>query len=149
MEVILTKTIEGIGKEGEVLKVSDGYARNYLIPKRIAIKATDKNRRILKHEKLLEEQKSLKEQKIAEQIRSTISDVTCIIPMLSGENDRLFGSVTSAHIASNLEEQGIEIERQKIQLEEPIKELGVFFVPIKLYKDITAELKVIVTEKEE
>lgn len=148
MEVILKENVENLGKEGDLVEVADGYARNYLVPKQIAVVATDKNRHILEHEKRVEEQEELKEQRVAEKLLSQISNITCTIPMRAGENDRLFGSVTSAHIASALEEQGVEIERNSIQLEEHIKELGVFLVPIKLHKDITAELKVVVTEKE-
>jgi len=149
MEVILKKNVEGLGKEGELLKVADGYARNYLIPRQIAVVATEKNRRVLQHENRIEEQKAAKEQRIAEDILSKISNITCTIPMRAGDNDRLFGSVTSAHIVSNLKEQGIEIERRNIQLEKPIRELGVFLVPIKLYKDITANLKVVVIKEGE
>ena len=149
MEVILKRPVEGLGKEGDLLNVADGYARNYLIPRQIAVVATDKNRRMLEHEKHIEEQKASKEKRIAERILSKISKVTYTIPMLAGENDRLFGSVTSANIASYLEEQGIEIDRRNIQLEEPIRELGVFLVPIKLYKDMTTDLKVVVTRSDE
>lgn len=149
MEVILKEDVEGLGKEGDLVDVADGYARNYLIPKQLAIFATEKNRRILEHEKRTERQKEQKEEREAEKLVSQISSTTCNISMRAGENDRLFGSVTSAHIASVLEEQGIEIDRRNIQLEEPIRELGVFSVPIKVHGDITAELKVVVSKEEE
>lgn len=149
MEVILKSNVDGLGKEGELLKVSDGYARNYLLPKQIAVVATDKGRRLLEHEKRVDEQKVAKEERTAAQIAEKISEGSLRCEMLAGENDRLFGSVTSADLASSLKEMGIEIDRRSIRLEEPIKELGLFLVPIRLHKNLTIDLKVIVARKEE
>ena len=142
MEVILKSGVEKLGNEGDVVAVADGYARNYLIPRDLAIEATEKNRRVLEHEKRMDLDRSAKEKRVAERLASELSNLSCTIRMQAGENDRLFGSVTSLDIAASLEEQGIEIDRRKILLDEPIKELGVFTVPAKIHPDVTADIKV-------
>jgi large subunit ribosomal protein L9 len=142
MEVILKENVEKLGNEGDVVSVADGYARNYLIPKNLAIKATDKNRRVIEHEKRVESDRFAKERREAEKLASELANLSCTIRMQAGENDRLFGSVTALDIAAALEEQGIEIDRRKITLDEPIKELGVFTVPAKIHADVTADIKV-------
>ncbi len=142
MQVILKENVEKLGSEGDVVAVADGYARNYLIPRKLAIQATEKNRRSLEHEKRLETDLAAKEKKEAEKLAGELSNLSCTIRMQAGENDRLFGSVTSLDIAAALEEQGIEIDRRKIILDEPLKELGVFTVPAKIHPDVIAEIKV-------
>ncbi|MFC1716306.1 50S ribosomal protein L9 [Candidatus Poribacteria bacterium] len=142
MQVILKANVEKLGGEGDVVAVADGYARNYLIPRKLAIQATEKNRRSLEHEKRLETDLATKEKKEAEKLAGELSNLSCTIRMQAGENDRLFGSVTSLDIAAALEEQGIEIDRRKIILDEPLKELGVFTVPAKIHPDVMAEIKV-------
>ncbi len=142
MQVILKTDVEKVGSEGDVVAVADGYARNYLIPRQLAIQATDKNRRFLEHEKRLESDVAVKEKKEAEKLAGELSNLSCTIRMQAGENDRLFGSVTSLDIAAALEEQGIEIDRRKIILDEPLKELGVFTVPAKIHPDVMADIKV-------
>ena len=127
---------------------ADGYARNYLIPRKLAIQATDKNRRALEHEKRVESDRSAKEKKDAEKLASELANLSCTIPMQAGENDRLFGSVTALDIAAALEEEGISIDRRKIELDEPLKELGVFTVPAKIHADVTADIKVWVVKAE-
>ena len=142
MQVILKTNVEKLGREGELVTVADGYARNYLIPHKFAIEATEKNRRFLEHAKRVEEDRAVKNRKDAEKFASMLSGVSCTIRVQAGENDRLFGSVTSIDIANALEEQGFSIDRRKIVLEEPIKELGVFTVPVKIHQDVTANIKV-------
>lgn len=144
MEVILIESISGLGEEGNVIKVSDGYARNFLIPKRLAIKATDKNRRLLEHEKRQSDSHEAKGKRDAERLAAELSDVTCTVPMRAGRTDRLFGSVTTMDIASDLNGQGFEIDRRKIDLPEPIRELGAFTVPIRLHPEVTVDVRVLV-----
>ena len=142
MQVILKENVEKLGSEGDVVAVATGYARNYLIPRKLAIQATEKNRRSLEHEKRVETDLAAKEKKEAEKLAGELSNLSCTIRMQAGENDRLFGSVTSLDIAAALEEQGIEIDRRKIILDEPLKELGVFTVPAKIHPDVMADIKV-------
>jgi large subunit ribosomal protein L9 len=142
MQVILKANVEKLGSEGDVVAVADGYARNYLIPRNLAIKATDKNRRTLDHEKRVEADRAVKEKKDAEKLAGELANLSCTIRMQAGENDRLFGSVTALDIAAALEEQGLEIDRRKIILDEPLKELGVFTVPARVHPDVTADIKV-------
>lgn len=144
MEVILIESISGLGGEGDVVKVSDGYARNFLIPKRLAVAATDKNRRALEHENRQSVNSEAKSKRNAEKFAEQLADVTCTIPMRAGKTDRLFGSVTTMDIASNLSGQGFEIDRRKIDLLEPIKGLGAFTVPIRLHSEVTVEIRVLV-----
>lgn len=148
MQVILKANVEKLGNEGDLIAVADGYARNYLIPRKLAIQATEKNRRALEHEKRIESDRSAKEKKDAEKLASELANLSCTIPMQAGENDRLFGSVTALDIAAALEEQGISIDRRKIELDEPLKELGVFTVPAKIHADVTADIKVWVVKAE-
>ncbi len=142
MQIILKTNVEKLGKEGEVVTVADGYARNYLIPKKLAIQATEKNRQLLEQEKKIEINRVAKAKKEAEVLANELANVSCTINVQAGENDRLFGSVTTNDIASALADLGYDIDKRKIILEEPIKELGLFTVPIKLHADITANIKV-------
>lgn len=142
MQVILKKHVDKLGSEGDMVVVADGYARNYLIPKNLAMEATEKAYRVLDHEKRVAVDRATKEKKIAEKLASEISNISCTIRMQAGENDRLFGSVTALDIAAALEEQGIEIDRRRIILDEPIKELGVFTVLVKIHPEVTTDIKV-------
>ena len=142
MQVILKASVEKLGSEGDMVAVADGYARNYLIPRNLAIEATEKNRRSLTHEKRVASDRAAKEKKDAEKLAGEIANLSCTIRVQVGENDRLFGSVTALDIAAALEEQGLEIDRRKIILDEPIKELGVFTVPTRVHPDVTADIKV-------
>jgi len=148
MEIILTENVSGLGREGDVVKVSDGYARNFLIPKQLALEATEKNHRLLehtKHQKVNQEARQIKE---AEKLASELVNLSCTIPMRAGGTDRLFGSVTAMDIASALKEQGFEVDRRKIELDEPIKELGAFTVPIRIHADVVANIRVLVIREE-
>ena len=148
MEIILKKTVDGLGNGGDVVKVANGYARNYLIPMQLAIQATEQNRRLFEQEKHVLENLDTKEKTRAEQIAASIAEVTCTIQRRSGENDRLFGSVTSMDIAEVLSAQSIEIDRRQIELDDPIRELGVFTVPIRLHAEVVPDLRVVVEREE-
>ena len=144
MEVILKKSVEGLGVPGDVLKVADGYARNYLLPMQLAVHATERNRRYLEHQKRVIDQQESKDKEQAREIASQIAGVTCTLKRRAGENDRLFGSVTSMDIAEALRSEGFALERRFLELAEPIRELGVFMVPVKLHTDVVVELRVVV-----
>lgn len=146
MIVILLKDVKGTGKAGEVVKVSDGYARNLLIPKGMATEASDGNIRNLEKQKALIEEKRVQEQKKAQELADKLSGLTVQIVSKSGEGGRLFGSITSKDIADALQEQHkIEIDKRKFVMESPIKQTGEAEVLIKLYQEISAKLKVNVT----
>ena len=144
MEVILKKSVEGLGVPGDVLKVADGYARNYLLPMQLAVHATERNRRFLEHQKRVIDQQESKDKERAREIAAQITGVTCTLKRRAGENDRLFGSVTSMDVAEALRAEGFELERRFLELAEPIRELGVFMVPVKLHTDVIVELRVVV-----
>ena len=148
MEVILKKSVEGLGAPGDVLKVADGYARNYLLPMQLAVHATERNRRYLEHQKRVIDQQEAKDKERAREIASQITGVTCTLKRRAGENDRLFGSVTSMDVAEALRVEGFELERRFLELAEPIRELGVFMVPVKLHTDVVVELRVVVEREE-
>ena len=141
MEIILLADVPSLGKVGDLLKVSDGYGRNYLIPNRLAIKATPKNRKKLEHEKRLAQDKMDKIQRDAEKVAKRIEDFSCTISKPVGESGKLFGSVTSKEIEQHLNENGFHIDRKNIDLEEPIKNLGVYTIPIRIHPEVTANLK--------
>jgi large subunit ribosomal protein L9 len=144
MKVILKVNVDSLGKAGEIIKVADGYARNYLIPKGLAVEASNWSMKALEHEKSRIMKKIETDRKKAEVMVEKIQGVTCTISRRVGEQDKLFGSVTTKDIESSLIEQGIEIERKMIILEEPIKSLGEFPVKIKFQPGITAEITVTV-----
>lgn len=148
MELILKETIDTLGEEGDVVKVKPGYARNYLIPRSMAVIANASNKAMLEREKSTIEARKAKQRDEAEAISRKISGVTVIIEQHAGEEDKLFGSVTSADIAEKLAEVGITVDRKKILLDEPIKTLGKTVVPIKVGYQVTAEVTVDITPLE-
>jgi len=147
MEIILRQDYQGLGKTGDVVKVKDGYARNFLIPKGIAYLASKENKKRLENELKLKSWRVEKEKLAAEELAKKLANVSCTIPVQVGEEDKLFGSVTSQNIAEALAAQGIEVDRRKIQLEEPIKSLGIYSVPIKLHSEVEATVKVWVVKE--
>ena len=148
MEVILKKTFSKLGTEGDIVNVADGYARNYLIPTQIAVRSTERNRRMLEHEKKVLASLADKTRDAAEELARRMAEVTCTLKRRAGENDRLFGSVTSADIIAALViELSVKIGRRDVQLQEPIKDLGIFTVPIQLHPDVTSDLKVVVVRE--
>ncbi len=141
MEIILLEDIPSLGKVGDLVKVSDGYGRNYLIPQKLAIKATLKNRKKLEHEKRFAQEKTDKVKRDAEKLATRIEEFSCTITKPVGESGKLFGSVTSKEIEQQLNENGFQIDRKKIELEEPIKNLGVYTIPVRLHSEVIANLK--------
>ena len=144
MEVILKEDVIKRGTRGDVVKVADGYGRNYLLPGKLAIEATAANKAVIEQMKGSEIRKSAKEKGEAEQLATQLTAVELVFERKVGENDQLFGSVTSGDIAHGLELKGFTIDRRKISLEEPLKSLGEYHVPVKLYRDVTAHVKVTV-----
>jgi large subunit ribosomal protein L9 len=148
MQVILTEEVRGVGRAGEIVNVKDGYGRNYLIPKKLAMVATTSNLRALEHEKKVVADRQNKLKREAEKVGKEIDALSCLIPCQVGEEGKLFGSVTSIDIERFLKEKGIAVERRNILLEEPIKSLGEYNVAIKLHQDVKASLKVSVVKAE-
>ena len=142
MEVILKEDVLKLGHRGDVVKVADGYGRNYLLPAKLAIQATSANKAVIEQMKASSARKTIKEKAVSEDLARQISDVELTFERKTGENDHLFGSVTSGDIAHQLEAKGFTVDRRKIALEEPLKTLGEFHVPIKLHRDVTAHVKV-------
>ena len=142
MEVILREHVDNLGRRGEVVKVADGYARNYLLPRKLALLATEGNRKQIERERAKFDAKEAEEQKVAEAIAARHGGVEIVIARKVGETEALYGSVTSADIAEALAAKGFDIDRRKLQLPEPIKKLGDFDVPVKLHREVTAAVKV-------
>ncbi|RPJ46900.1 MAG: 50S ribosomal protein L9 [Candidatus Latescibacterota bacterium] len=147
MKVILRDTVESLGKRGETVDVARGYARNYLIPRKLAVEATTGNERMYAEEEKLRDVRENKIRRQAERLAEKLRKVSVTAPAQVGEDDRLFGSVTSHDIENLLRSQGYEIDRRKILLEEPLKALGVYTVPIKLHRDVECAIKVWVVKK--
>lgn len=144
MEVILKEDVEALGHRGDVVKVANGYGRNYLLPQRLAIEATTGNKAVILQMKESAVRKAAKEKTAAQAQAETLNAVELTFERKVGANDALFGSVTSADIAAALEKQGFEIDRRKIALDEPLKQLGEFHVPVKLFREVSAHVKVTV-----
>ena len=149
MEVILKEDVPKLGHRGEVVKVAEGYGRNYLLPKRLAIEATKGNRAVIEQMKVSSERRSAREKADAEGLSKQLEGATLSFTRKAGEQDHLFGSVTNVDIADALASQGFTVDRRKIQLDEPIKNLGEFAVTIKLHRDIAAQVKVVVAKEAE
>ncbi len=148
MEIILREDIERLGTRGQVVKVAPGYARNFLLPKRLAVAATSANKKIVEQERQSHLRKEAKLKTEAEDLGKMVQDVSVTIAQKAGENDQLFGSVTSKDVAEALEKQNYNIDRRKIQLTEPIKQLGEFKIPVRLHKDVTVEITVKVVKED-
>ena len=139
MQIILREHVDSLGRRGEIVEVANGYARNYLIPQKLALLVTDNNRRQIEREREAAEIRDAEERQVAEALAEKISLVDCVVRRKVGEQDVLYGSVTTADVAECLKE--FNIEKRKIQLSEPIKALGEFTVPVKIHRDVTAEVK--------
>jgi large subunit ribosomal protein L9 len=148
MQVILRQDIEKVGSRGEVVKVAPGYARNFLLPKKMAVAANESNKKIVEQERQSHLRKDAKEVGEAQDLSKLLNGVTLTIMQKAGENDQLFGSVTSKDVAEALALKNYSIDRRKVQLDEPIRTLGEFKVPVRLHKDVTAEVTVIVSKEE-
>jgi large subunit ribosomal protein L9 len=147
MEVILRDHVEKLGKRGEIVKVSDGYARNYLLPRKLALPATEGNKKHVERERKIMETREAEEKSQADAIASRLSTIDITIARRVGETEQLYGSVTAADISEFLKTKGFEIDRRKLILPEPIKTLGEHDVPLKLHRDVTAPLKVKVVKE--
>jgi len=147
MEVILKEDVAKLGSRGDVVKVAEGYGRNFLLPRKLAIEATVGNKKVIEQMRAAALRRFAKEKAQAEELSKQFDGLSVSFQRRSGEHDQLFGSVTPGDIAESLEKKGFNIDRRKIQLHEPLKTLGEFTVPVKLHKDVTAHLKVVI-EKE-
>ena len=142
MEVILRDHVDNLGRRGEVVKVADGYARNYLLPRKLALVATPGNLKQVERERVKLDAKEAEEKSAADAIRTRMSGVEVVISRKVGETEALYGSVTSADIAEVLGQQGFEVDKRKIGLREPIKKLGAHTVPLKLHREVVVDLVV-------
>ena len=143
MKVILTQDIKGVGKKDEIINANDGYARNFLFPKKLAVEANSQNMSLLQGRKDSANYKKEQEKEFANEIKGKLSKIMLTIKVKAGENGKIFGSITSKEISTELKNQyKIEIDKKKINLKEPIKELGTFTVEIKLYEGIVGSLKI-------
>jgi large subunit ribosomal protein L9 len=147
MEVILREHVENLGQRGDVVKVASGYARNYLLPRKLALTVTDGNRKQIERERKVADMREAEERQGAEAVAARLAAVEIVIARRVGGTEALYGSVTSADIAQSLAAKGFEIERRKIQLADPIKQLGEFQVPIRLHREVTANVKVVVAKE--
>jgi large subunit ribosomal protein L9 len=147
MEVILKEDVPKLGSRGDMVKVAEGYGRNFLLPKKLAIEASHANKAVIEQMKAAAVRRSAKEKAGAETLSKQFDGLSVNFQRRSGEHDQLFGSVTSVDIAEALDKKGFNVDRRKIQLHEPLKTLGEFMIPVKLHKDVTAHLKVVI-EKE-
>jgi large subunit ribosomal protein L9 len=144
MEVILREDVEKVGARGAVVKVADGYARNYLLPKRLAVRATDSNKKIVEQERGAYLRREAKDMSESQDLAKLLTGVTLTFRHKVGENNHLFGSVTAKDIADALEAQKFHVERRKVQLEEPIRTVGEHEVTVRLHRDVTTHIKVVV-----
>jgi large subunit ribosomal protein L9 len=148
MEVILREHVEHLGRRGDIVRVAAGYARNYLLPRQLALAVNEGNKRQIERERKNAEARELEEKTQADAFAARLAEVEVTIARRVGENDTLYGSVTTVDIASALAAKGFEIDRRKITLAEPLKSLGQVTVPVKIHRDVTAQVKVsVVPEK--
>ncbi len=149
MEVILKEDVDNLGHRGDVVKVAQGYGRNFLLPRKLAIEATAGNKSVIEQMKNSSVRRSAKEKGDAELLLQQLEQASLSFTRKTGDGDHLFGSVTAADIAQALEAQGFDIDRRKVHLEEPLKSLGEFLVPVRLHREVTAHVKVNVTKEVE
>lgn len=149
MEVILRADVEKVGSRGQVVKVANGYARNYLLPKHLAVAASESNKQIVEQERQAHVRREAKDKSGAEDLAGLMTGISVTIAHKAGEQDQLFGSVTAKDIAEALEKRNFTIDRKKIHLDEPIRQLGEFKVPVRLHRDVTIEIGVQVVREEE
>ncbi len=142
MKLILREDVENLGKIGEIVEVAGGYGRNYLMPRGLAVKASTKNLKEQEHQKKLIQARMDRQKKDAQEVAGSLDSVSCTISRKTGEDEKLYGSVTSRDIEEALREEGVSIDRKRILLEEPLKKLGVYTVPVKLHADVTGNIKV-------
>lgn len=148
MKIILMQEVANLGEVGDVVEVADGYGRNFLLPRGLAVAATTKNKRQMEHEQRLREHRIAKARQDAETLAQQLQVHLCQFSRKAGEEGKLFGSVTSMDIAESLQKAGFEIDRRRIQLDQPVKSLGDFQVPVRLHTDVVAMVKVHVAAEE-
>jgi large subunit ribosomal protein L9 len=148
MEVILREHVDNLGRRGDVVKVAPGYARNFLLPRKLALPVNEGNKRVIERERKLAETRELEERQQAEAVANRLSQIELTLSRRVGDTEQLYGSVTTADIAEALLEKGLEIDRKRIHLDEPLKSLGAFTIPVKLHRDVTAQLKVHVAKQD-
>lgn len=149
MEIILREDVEKLGRRGDVVNVKDGYARNFLLPRRLAMEATAGNRKQVADMKAAGARREAKEKSGADSLAAQLAEVVLTITAKAGESDQLFGSVTAMDVAAALESKGFAIDKRKVLLEEPIKTLGEYDVPVRLHREVTGKVKVAVVREEE
>ncbi len=149
MEVILKEDVAKLGSRGDVVKVAEGFGRNYLLPRKLAIEASSGNKSVIEQMKAASVRRSAKEKSSAEALAKQFDGVSVTFQRRTGEQEQLFGSVTSGDISDALAKKGFDVDRRKIQLHEPLKSLGEFTIPIKLHKEVTAHFKVVVEREAE
>lgn len=147
MDVILLKEVSPLGARGDTVKVKPGYARNYLFPRKLAIKATESNKRVFVEEEKVLARRDITEMRGAKAKAAKLADVSCTITVQVGEEDKLYGSVTAIDVAKELSGQGFDIDKKMIQLEEPIKKVGVYTIDIKLHREVSVPIKVWVVKE--
>jgi large subunit ribosomal protein L9 len=146
IEVILKEPVDHLGGRGDVVKVADGYARNFLLPRKLALAVTPGNKRQIEAEKKRAAAREAEERAASDALASRLSQAEVVVARRVGEKDTLYGSVTSADVADALGRLGFDLDKRKIQLDEPLKALGEFFVPVRLHRDVTAQVKVLVVK---
>ena len=142
MEVILREHVDNLGRRGDIVKVAEGYARNYLLPRKLALAVTDANKRQIERERKAAEARDAEEKQQAEAVAQRLTQTGIEIARRVGENDTLYGSVTAADIAHVLETKGFTVEKRRVHLSEPLKALGEFTVPVRIHRDVTAQVTV-------
>ena len=147
MEVILKEDVTKLGHRGDIVKVAEGYGRNYLLPRKLAIEATSANRKVIEQMRAAALRRSAREKGEAEELAKQFEGVSISFTRKAGEKDHLFGSVTSADIAEALEKKGFNVDRRKIQLDEPLKTLGDFTVAVRLHRDVATSIKVTIDKE--
>jgi large subunit ribosomal protein L9 len=148
MEVILKEDVPKLGHRGDLVKVAEGYGRNFLLPKKLAIEATAGNKKVIEQMKASAVRKAQKDKTDAEALAAQLNGVTVTITRRAGEQDQLFGSVTSSDVAAELEKKGFTIDRRKLEIDQPIKTVGEFNIPVRLFREVTATVKLEVKKEE-
>lgn len=147
MRIVLRENVEKVGRRGEVVKVADGFARNFLLPKKLALEATDANLKRIEQERKVREVHEAKEKQEFQALASRLSQLSLTAVRKVGENEALYGSVTNSDVGELLEKEGFSVDKRKILLDEPIKALGIYEVPVKLHPEVTATVKVWVVKE--
>jgi len=147
MELILREDVQGLGVRGDVIDVASGYARNYLLPRGLAVLATEAQKRVLEKETKLREIRDEKIKSVLSAVAEKMSDLSTTIVVQAGEEDKLYGSVTAHDIAEAIKNQGFEVDQKQVLLDEPIKKLGIYTVPVKLHREIEVAVKVWVVKE--